>query len=261
MEAINPKPPAGPLTRKLRGFPLRLTFEPRSYIGRFLYYRRMYEDATIDLLRRVLRPGMSFLDVGANIGLYSTIAAHLVGASGRVLAIEPQQDMYDVAQLNARQNGLSNVTFVRTAIGRSAGTAVLHQLYEANPAAATLRLDSGEEAYSSTSVPVSTLSEVVADIDFGTRELVVKIDVEGAELEVLAGAESYFSRRLPIMILVECVDHHLGRFGASSTDVLKKLDSLGYRLSSFHHGRRIELDPTISVDADVIAWRPERSPW
>jgi FkbM family methyltransferase len=261
LDAVDPLPPPGPVTTKLRGFPLRLTYDPQSYIGRFLYYRGLYEDATVEFLRRILRPGMNFVDVGANIGLYSTVAASLVQPAGRVLAIEPQEDMCELVGMNARQNGLTNVTVVRTALGRSAGTARLHQLYSSNPSAATLQLQADETSLSSSDVPIQRLGDLLAKARLGDADLVVKIDVEGAELEVLAGANEYFTTHPPTVILVECVDHHLRRFGASSVDLLTTLHRLGYRVSALRRGRRLDLDPAVGVDADVIAWRPDRSPW
>jgi FkbM family methyltransferase len=261
MDSLDPTPPAARTTRKVRGFPLRLTFDPRTYLGRFLYYRGLYEDATMQFMRRILRPGMTFLDVGANIGLHTAVAAHLVGPGGRVLSVEPQDDLCDLVSLNCRQNGLTNVSIFRCALGRSVGTAVLHQLYEENPSAATLQLQPDEKAQSQSSVTLRTLSDLLVEADLGREDLVVKIDVEGAELEVLAGADEYFAARPPALILVECVDHHLQRFGARSVDLLKRLDSLGFRLSTIHRGRRIDVSPTEPLDADVIAWRPDRSPW
>lgn len=261
MSSLNPSPPAGVVTRKLRGFPVRLTFDPGSYLGRFLYYRGMYEDATMRLLRRILRPGMTFVDVGANIGLHTTIAAHLVGPTGWVLAIEPQADLCSLIEANVRNNGLSNVTVIRTALGRTGGSAVLHQLYEANPGAATLRLHPGEEACTSAEVSVRTLSAVLEGLQLPPTEIVVKIDVEGAELEVLEGAEQYLARRAPAVVLIECVDHHLQRFGAGSLELLRKLASLGYRLSALHRGRRVDVVPSPRLNADVVAWRPDHCPW
>ncbi len=261
MDAVNPMPPAGPVTTTLRGIPLEFTYDPRSYIGRFLYYRGMYEEATVEVLRRALRPGMNFLDVGANIGLYSTVAGYLVGPSGKVLAVEPQESMWSAIEFNARQNRLSNVSLIRSAVGRAAGVARLHQLYTNNPSAATLQLQRDEASISSSPVSVLPLSELLRAADLGDADLVVKVDVEGAELEVLAGAEEYFVAHPPAMILIECVDHHLRRFGATSVDLLRMLDSLGYHLSSVHHGRRRDLRPQSPIDAEVIAWRADRSPW
>jgi FkbM family methyltransferase len=260
MDTLNPVPAEGVVTRKLRGFPLQLTFDSRSYLGRFLYYRGMYEDATMELLRAILREGMNFVDVGANIGLHTTIASYLVGPAGRVVAIEPQEEMCDVIRLNVKQNGLSNVSIVTTALGKNSGCGVLHQLYDSNPSAATMRLQPDEQSQSMTSVPVRTLTEVLESEALTGGELVVKIDVEGAELEVLAGAEAFFAARPPAVILLECVEHHLRRFGTTRRDVLDTLRALGYHLSMLRRGRRVALEPAAAVDADVIAWRPDFTP-
>jgi len=261
MDMLNPSPPAGLVTRTLRGFPLRLTFDSGSYVGRFLYYRRMYEEGTIQFLRRVLVPGMSFLDVGANLGLHTTVAASLVGPSGRVIAVEPQADLCDLVRLNVTQNGLSNVSVIHAALGRQNGTAELHHVHAGNPAAAALRLQLGEQSLSSSPVPLRTLADVLGEAGLESSDLVVKIDVEGAELEVLEGAADCFDLRPPSIMFVECNDHHLRRFGASSLDLLGKLAALGYRVSSLRRGRRFDHAPSAPVNADVIAWRPERCPW
>lgn len=260
MSVLEPQPPRGRTTRRLRGVPLSLTFDAESYLGRFLYYRGMYEDASMRVLRRVLRPGMGFVDIGANIGLHTVIAAYTVGGNGGVVAIEPQEELCGLIRHNVEQNGLRNVAIVNTALGRSPGTAVLHQLYAANPGAATLRLQETERSVSSESVSVRVLPEVLGRGRFPWRPYVMKIDVEGAELDVLLGAAEMIRSDGPQVIFVECSDNNLRRFGAGSEALLECLSELGYRTSALHHGRWIDVDASDGVNQDVIAWRPGALP-
>jgi len=76
---------------KIKNFPLNIQHDPRTYLGRQLYYFGYYEPGICDFVRRRLRPGETFLDIGANYGLYSIISSYVVGCEGRVIAFEPQE--------------------------------------------------------------------------------------------------------------------------------------------------------------------------
>jgi FkbM family methyltransferase len=183
-----PAPAPGLITRPLRGFPPRLQFNPRTYQGRFLYYRGPYEEPQIRTLRRLLRPGMTFVDVGANIGLYSVVAGYCVGPAGKVIAFEPQQGLADVFWENVRINGLDNVIREPVALGRMAGMSSLFRVND-NDGQATLRLRPDERSVGAVVVvPVRRLSDVLHEHNIASVDG-VKIDVEGGELEVFEGFE------------------------------------------------------------------------
>jgi FkbM family methyltransferase len=222
-----PAPRQALVTRRLRGLPLRLQFNPRSCQGRFLYYRGQYEERLIAKLGELLRPGMTFVDVGANIGLYSVIAAHLVGPAGRVLAFEPQASLEPVFLANVRMNDLANVTLERVALGSVSGTSDLFQVTDYD-VQATLRLRPDEQSVgAAVRVPVRTLSEVLRAHGIAAVDG-MKIDVEGGELDVLQGFADAFATAPPRFIVFECIDALLLRFGHTGAELIEFLRARDY---------------------------------
>jgi FkbM family methyltransferase len=230
MALIKPPLPSGNLViKKLRGFSLKLKFNPSNYQGKFLYYRGMYEDAIIKTVCDLLEPGMKFIDIGANIGLYSIITARIVGKAGRVVAFEPQPALIRILRDNIELNGLTNIDVVNCALGSKQGRSELFQVAEENEGEATLRLRGDEKSVGTpTTVEVRRLTDVLEELDIGSVDM-VKIDTEGAELEVLKGFNGWLAERPPKYIFVECIDDHLKRFGADSSCLISFLIENGYK--------------------------------
>ena len=228
MRLIRPPVPTQPLvTGRLRGFPLRFRFDPSHVNGRLLCYRGMCEERLILRLRHLLKPGMTFVDAGANEGLYSVIAAHCVGPSGRVLAFEPQQSLAERFWENVRMNHLGNVILEPVALGRAPGVSNLFQVSRRD-IHATLRLRPDERSVGpEVVVPVRTLSDVLREHGVASVDG-MKIDVEGSEIDVLEGFESWMNTAPPRFIIAECIDVNLARFGHRSRDLVGFLQAHGY---------------------------------
>lgn len=228
MRLIRPPAPAQPvITRRLRGFPLRFRFQPGSPHGRLLYYRGLAEERLILKLRQLLRPGMTFVDVGANIGLYSVVAAHCVGPTGKVFAFEPQQSLAGRFWENVELNHLGNVIYEPVALGKTPGTSNLFQV-SGHDGQATLRLRPEERSVGPVAVvTVRTLSDVLREHGVVSAHG-MKIDVEGGELEVLEGFQDRMTAAPPRFIIFECINTHLARFGHRSHDLIAFLRRHGY---------------------------------
>jgi FkbM family methyltransferase len=228
MRLVRPPAPTQPiLTRRLRGFPLRFRFSPGSPHGRLLYYRGLADERLILRLRQLLRPGMTFIDVGANIGFYSVVAAHCVGPTGRVFAFEPQQALAERFWENVTLNRLGNVIHEPVALGRTPGTSNLFQISD-HDGQATLRLRPGERSVGPVAVvTVRTLSDVLREHGVASVDG-MKIDVEGGELEVLEGCQDWMTAAPPRFIIFECIESLLARFGHRSHDLIGFLRGHGY---------------------------------
>lgn len=258
--------PANLVTTKLRGYPLQFKFRPGTYIGWYLYYRGMYEEQAVGVCAQLLREGMNFVDVGANYGLYSVVAASKVGPRGRVAAVEPQPELVQRLADNIAINSLKNVVVKSCAMGAEPGTALLHRPSRTNDGAAALRLGEHEQSFGEpTPVAVETLPQVLEECAIPSIEG-MKIDVEGAELAVLQGAAPLLSQQQPEFILLECIDEHLKRFGGSSDALLSFLWDFGYRTACLYRGRW----RTVSSHADytkyhgspdVLVVHPETRSW
>lgn len=151
------------------------------------YYFGMFDLFELGLVRRILSArGGDFVDVGAYIGVYSVAAAQ--ATNGRVLAFEPHPGACEQLERNLRLNG-SDAIVVAAAAGAGTGEAVLHVAAGGDASWSTMA-DDGRFGASDTEVPVpvSTVDDEVAR--HGLSPSVVKIDVEGRELDVLAGMEA-----------------------------------------------------------------------
>src|SRR5688572_15633928 len=95
----------------------RLVVDGRSQTGRMVYVTGSYEPATSALIRRVLRAGDVMVDVGANIGYFSMLAAKCVTPSGHVLAFEPVESVRNELRTNLRINGITTVDVRDEALG------------------------------------------------------------------------------------------------------------------------------------------------
>jgi FkbM family methyltransferase len=178
------------------------------------------ETAVQEAMVRHLGPGDVFYDIGANLGFFSLLGAHLVGLNqGRVYAFEAAPDNAAAIRANAALNGIPNVSVIDKAVSSNAGTGRLQIVDDQSWS----KLEEyGEHPYTERTIDV----ELVAIDDLlRSGELapptVVKIDVEGAEIAVLDGMRETLERYQPAVIC-ELHDTHRG--------FLEVMSSVGYRL-------------------------------
>jgi FkbM family methyltransferase len=180
-----------------------------------------WEADVIRLLERTLQPGDVFVDVGANIGFHSVIGSRLVGPGGRVFALEPLPWTVDVLRANVWRHRGGNITVVPAAASDAVGTATLTIPREGRSGAG---LDLGQLPGASETVEVvtTTLDDLLGELPVS----VLKIDVEGAELRVLAGAANVLERSPAIVLVVEFRPNEVAD-GLTPAQVLERFASLG----------------------------------
>lgn len=186
------------------------------FIGRSLDAYGEFTEHELDLLKQVVRPGDLVLDVGANIGTHTVAFARWVGATGAVVAFEPQRLTFQTLCANVALNSLTNVHTVRAAVGEAPGTVMVPALdpaMEANFGA--LSLAKAQEGEPVDMVPIDALEVPACRL--------MKIDVEGMEDKVLAGAAQTIARHRPIMY-VENERRDMG------PELVRQLRGLGYDL-------------------------------
>jgi FkbM family methyltransferase len=179
---------------------LSMEVVPANYfIDRFLMLYGVYEVSGTRLLQTVLRPGMTVLDVGANSGYYSLLAARLVTPDGCVHAFEPVPALRAKFQRNLEQNGLQNVFVHPLVVAADPGEMDVYVSACANnDGLASVMAGAGrsEHALRVQSVSIDHFLE-----KFGGREPdFVKIDVEGAEDLVLKGARETLTSGAPAVL-------------------------------------------------------------
>lgn len=149
-------------------------------------------------LLRFLAAGMTVLDVGANAGLYSMLASKSVGASGHVVSFEPSPRERARLEGHLRLNRCRNVTVEPVALGDATGEAELFVVEGHEIGCNSIHPAEGISGHR-VRVPVRRLDDYVAGGRFARVDL-VKMDIEGAELSALRGAESMFRSARPVLL-------------------------------------------------------------
>ena len=165
------------------------------------------EPGTRHVLTKLLQPGMTFVDVGAHIGLLTLAGARAVGRTGKVLALEPAPAAFDALTQAILVNGLAEtVEARRLAIGEGQEQRTFYVRPVLGHSSLTPSNVPAETSVDEISVDVSPLDELLRT---GERVDLVKIDVEGAELAVLAGMKRIIAENPGVGIIAEFGPSHL----------------------------------------------------
>lgn len=157
-----------------------------------------YEPAKHALIRRHLRPGMTFIDVGANKGDFTLLAARSAGNSGTVISIEPAPENHSILQRSIELNDYTNIRVLQVALSERDGTANL----QIGSTSGSHTLSPEFNGLRTVAVPTRTLDGVVAEQQLGSVDM-IKIDVQGWELAVLRGAEQTLRANPGIILLLD----------------------------------------------------------
>ncbi|UYN97321.1 MAG: FkbM family methyltransferase [Enhydrobacter sp.] len=226
-----------------------------------LYVCGSFEPNEFAFLDRLLQPGMVFVDVGANDGYYSLFAARKVGPTGHVVAIEPSERERLNLVRNLERNGIRNITVVEAALGATRGMADLRLAHGVHSGHNTLGKFAHDDvvAASLERIRVETLDQIATDLKL-TRLDFVKIDVEGAEASVVAGAGAVIKRMRPVM-LMEINDGALRAQGHSAKALLSMLrEQFGYEILVFSpsSGLLVAMTDDEHLSSNVVACPTEK---
>jgi len=177
----------------------------------------IYEPQVTACLKFLLKPGMIFCDVGANLGVFTLFAAKLVGPKGHVFAFEPVPSNFHALKHNVEINNQANVTCISKAVAETNGVSKLY-LSDYN---GSHSLIDNPAAFSGIVIDVKTVRldslETLNHID------VLKIDVEGSELQVIRSLGS-----LKPKIIFEYFPERIWRTGLDGKSFIKMLKQMGY---------------------------------
>jgi len=160
-----------------------------------------YEVQKLAAVRQFLKPGQTFIDVGVNKGDFSLVAARILGASGRVLAFEPEPTNCKWIEKSIRLNEYTNVRLFPVALSDKSGTADLY-LGRKSGWHSLLAGQAGRDCGRIT-VATRTLDEIVDEELHESSVDLVKIDVEGAEMHVLRGAADTLRKNPAVTLLID----------------------------------------------------------
>lgn len=200
---------------------------PEGSVPLEMWAGRYFEKRELELILGVLKPGMTFFDIGANVGVFSMPAAKKLH-NGRVFAFEPCLWTYQLLVKNAQINDLANIRTVHSALGNSKGEAILQVNVAGKDGLNTIGKPTHEdsEIVATETVPITTLDDFLGENSIGHVD-VMKIDTEGAELFVLRGATNLLAKPNAPLILYESGFLSKG-FGYHPVESMWLLEKYGY---------------------------------
>lgn len=221
------------------------------------FYPKVYEPEKHRFLRANCPPGGTVVDAGAHIGPFTVVIGRAVGPAGRVISLEPAPRTREVLSEVVEINGLADVVEIRPeALGAADGSATL---YVPSGPASNASSTVGDEGAGLEAIEVATTS--LTSLLSGSPVDLVKLDIEGDELDALAGARELLLEARPALA-VEVHPEALADRGRSATELLDLLDELGYRVRDAASHRRLLAESPRAEPFELQALAADRSgPW
>jgi FkbM family methyltransferase len=193
-----------------------------------LLYYGLYGSHIIELIKRKIKPDMTVLDLGANIGFYTLYAAKLVGNKGKVYAFEPEPKNYQLLLRNIQINNFKNIIPIQKAVSNSNGKTQLY-LDKTNLCKHSFSENNISEKSGSIEVETTTLDTFFKDkLEFDRIDF-IKIDVEGAEGLAIKGAQKILQNK-NLQILLEFWPSGQKNMGTDPFELLKCLQEYGFKI-------------------------------
>jgi FkbM family methyltransferase len=192
-----------------------------------------------DFMIRFLRPGDMFVDVGANAGLFTLIAARAVGPKGRVISFEPVSKTNKRLSENVGLNRFTNVQVEQCALSDATGKFSFMVAQDEMDGFNSFARPYMGENYAEETVSTMSWDEYAAKHSLQGRVTFMKIDVEGWETKVLQGGSGQLSRQDAPVLQVEFTDDAAKAAGSSCRENYRVLEGMGYQLYTYDRAGRI----------------------
>ena len=243
---------------------ITLSLDPDQMSQRFmlndLTTGRLYESETSQFLGAALGSGDTFIDVGAHVGYFSMLAAALVGPAGKVISFEPDTSNYAHLLEHVERNSAGQVLPVPMAVGSEAKVADFfvnddndggHGLWEVGSHPFNQKT---REARRTRKVFLTTLDDFVGSSAGPRRVKAIKIDAEGSETAVLAGARRLLEEQSVPFVVAEINRFALSAMGTSEAALRGYMTGLGYETYLFQPGTSVlqRLTPDQTAETDYV---------
>lgn len=238
----------------LKGNDIKMSCDLTKDIQRQIYFFGGYEEELTQIWSDMSGESSTIFDVGANVGLYSLLAARKK-PTALVHAFEPTPALVEIIKTNLKLNGLQNVVLNMAAVGQAPGQAFLHRCAGANQSNEGMNFVSqtGQDEF-------DVATEVVALDDYCqqrgiTSIALLKMDIEGSEYNAILGCQTLLQNKAIGCIFMELVEWDANRSGNSTTDIKKLLWKHGYQMYSLEHGKlTLITDEGIGETDNVISF-------
>lgn len=231
---------------------VKMELDPYDLVSRTILQTGRWEPQSVQAMTEHLSPNGTFIDVGAHIGYYSLKAAGVVGPNGHVLAVEPNPQTLPKLRANIQASDARAVGVWPVACAQTESTLEFYAAPRSNTGESSLSKENASQDSPATakySVRARPLDAIVKEAKLD-RVDVIKIDVEGAEFEVLKGAVQTLTDYRPVLI-VEIDSSQLKSMGTSVEEVTRFLAAHGYSANRHVDYANVEFVPT-STSANRI---------
>lgn len=199
-----------------RAFPL--------YFALYSAYKKLTGRELQATLDSLVEPGMTVVDIGANVGYFTRRLAGRVGGNGRVYAFEPDPENF--ARLKRRLSHCPNTVLSNAAASDVTGRGQLHVSPDLNVDHRIYDAGAGRDVLS---IQVTTLDDAIPE---NLKVDVIKIDVQGAEWRVLAGAQAVLAKNPHVVIVMEFWPHGIAASGHDPARMLDDIENLGFSIQT-----------------------------
>jgi FkbM family methyltransferase len=209
-------------------------------VGWPIFVQQQYEPAETSFISHTLRPGDVFVDIGANIGYFTTLACRLVGRSGQVVAFEPDPDHCGLLRGNLRLNGARNAVVQNCALGSETRNG---RLYRSPSNFGDHRVAAGTEQRDSIPISIRRFDEACDELKLRRVDF-IKIDVQGYEPYVFAGMGGSLDRLGVRTVLMELWPYGIRYAGGSPAALIETLLSSRLTIHELDaRGEALPVDP------------------
>lgn len=222
---------------------LKLAVRPIDRTGKAVYLNGYSDRELALILHQYLKPGMTYLDVGSHLGQFAILASSLVGNTGGVHAFEACREAYQLLDQNATLNAMNWLTINHKAVFNEPGSVKINVCVsgqgEFNSISDPLRPDdqvTGFEEVEAVTIDGYCEKAGIENIDL------MKIDVNGPEMQVIQGGKHMLGKPGKRMIIVEFNDFTTAPLGYTTIELKKEIEALGFRICRFNHNTD-QLDP------------------
>lgn len=219
--------PKGIVLVNVQGNKMYVNCQDESLVPSLLVYG-IYEKYDTELFKKIVKPGMIVVDIGANIGYYTLMAAKLIGSNGKVYAFEPEPSNYELLIKNIKINNYTNIISIQKAVSNKNGKARLF-INKSNLGNSSLIENNVPQKIGFTEVETITLDNFFDSVVKNNKIDFIKMDTQGAEKLVIEGAEKILKDN-NLKIIMEFWPFGLRNMGSEPSDLLKMLQDFGFKI-------------------------------
>lgn len=217
---------------------LKINLHRDSVLSKFIYDG--FEEEELSFVKQILTDGDIFIDIGANVGLFSLIASDCIGATGSIISFEPSPITFNRLQENISLNAIENSDLRNIGLSNQSGELSFYVSDNGYDAWDSFAPSQDNKLQKTIAVAVSSLDKELEQVD-KSRIKLVKIDVEGWEKYVLIGGENLFTHYAPI-VMVEFTEENTFNAGYAIHEIYDLMVAYGYGWHKIKDGKLIH-DP------------------